>query len=250
MSRLRIAIAIALPAIASPAAATTWAFGGAAGSLASLSNTVAGAATLSVVARGFTQAPSTLTNISQLATLRTIDQIASSIGVVGGANTQLDTNATVVGRVAQPREAFVITSDRVLSLTGIKLSVVDINDTVQIYGVGAGGALVSLGFDGTVAGGLNGLASVVTTGTINATTGGIADVTFITPLARFSQFVFTTRAGGDVLFNGDRGQGYRLDSISAAVVPEPASWAMLIAGFGLVGAALRRRRTAMAHTAA
>jgi hypothetical protein len=27
-------------------------------------------------------------------------------------------------------------------------------------------------------------------------------------------------------------------------VPEPASWAMLIAGFGLTGAAMRRRRTA------
>jgi hypothetical protein len=29
-------------------------------------------------------------------------------------------------------------------------------------------------------------------------------------------------------------------------VPEPASWAMLIAGFGLTGAAMRRRRTAIA----
>lgn len=32
----------------------------------------------------------------------------------------------------------------------------------------------------------------------------------------------------------------------AAVVPEPASWAMLISGFGLVGFAARRRRTAVA----
>jgi hypothetical protein len=30
-------------------------------------------------------------------------------------------------------------------------------------------------------------------------------------------------------------------SFSAAAVPEPASWAMMIAGFGLVGAAMRRR---------
>ncbi|MFN7177077.1 MAG: PEPxxWA-CTERM sorting domain-containing protein, partial [Thermaurantiacus sp.] len=29
------------------------------------------------------------------------------------------------------------------------------------------------------------------------------------------------------------------------VIPEPATWAMLIAGFGLVGGALRRRRTAL-----
>ena len=31
----------------------------------------------------------------------------------------------------------------------------------------------------------------------------------------------------------------------SGVVPEPATWAMLIAGFGLVGAAARRRRTAV-----
>jgi hypothetical protein len=31
-----------------------------------------------------------------------------------------------------------------------------------------------------------------------------------------------------------------------SMVPEPSSWAMLIAGFGLVGAAARRRRVAMA----
>lgn len=33
------------------------------------------------------------------------------------------------------------------------------------------------------------------------------------------------------------------DAVGLAAVPEPASWAMLIAGFGLTGAALRRRRS-------
>jgi len=32
-------------------------------------------------------------------------------------------------------------------------------------------------------------------------------------------------------------------SYGAAAVPEPAAWAMMIAGFGLVGAAMRRRTT-------
>jgi PEP-CTERM motif len=42
--------------------------------------------------------------------------------------------------------------------------------------------------------------------------------------------------------------GPLLDSVSFSVapIPEPASWAMLIAGFGLVGTAMRRRRTAAA----
>ena len=35
-----------------------------------------------------------------------------------------------------------------------------------------------------------------------------------------------------------------LDNVVVSDVPEPSTWAMLIAGFGLVGVAARRRRTA------
>ncbi len=35
------------------------------------------------------------------------------------------------------------------------------------------------------------------------------------------------------------------DVATSAAIPEPASWALLIAGFGLTGAAARRRRTAI-----
>ena len=37
-----------------------------------------------------------------------------------------------------------------------------------------------------------------------------------------------------------------IDSVAGAGIPEPASWALLIAGFGLTGAAMRRRRMAVA----
>lgn len=43
----------------------------------------------------------------------------------------------------------------------------------------------------------------------------------------------TLNAAGDILSSGQ---------IEIAAVPEPASWAMLIIGFGLVGASLRQRR--------
>jgi len=48
----------------------------------------------------------------------------------------------------------------------------------------------------------------------------------------------TTAAGGA----SNLGTIFRLSGAGFVIVPEPASWAMMIAGFGLVGAAARRRR--------
>jgi hypothetical protein len=46
-------------------------------------------------------------------------------------------------------------------------------------------------------------------------------------------------------FSGPDGIDPILDDVSVTTVPEPASWAMLIAGFGLVGAVARRQRHAV-----
>jgi hypothetical protein len=43
-----------------------------------------------------------------------------------------------------------------------------------------------------------------------------------------------------VIFFSD-GNSFELDNIAVSAVPEPAAWALMIAGFGLVGAALRSR---------
>ena len=39
---------------------------------------------------------------------------------------------------------------------------------------------------------------------------------------------------------------FEIDDISGSAVPEPATWAMMITGFGLAGAAIRRRRNTLA----
>lgn len=56
-----------------------------------------------------------------------------------------------------------------------------------------------------------------------------------------------TAAAGDVLTfaalgTSDSYGGY-LDNVMLSGVPEPTTWAMMIAGFGLIGAAMRRRST-------
>lgn len=56
---------------------------------------------------------------------------------------------------------------------------------------------------------------------------------------------------GDFAFSEGGFDAMALDALAfggpiGGVIPEPASWAMMISGFGLVGAAVRRRRTALA----
>lgn len=71
------------------------------------------------------------------------------------------------------------------------------------------------------------------------------------PLANGNQFIPTTNprvfftAGAGEVITGLRfratGVAFEIDDIAGAAVPEPASWALLIAGFGMVGFAMRRR---------
>jgi len=44
------------------------------------------------------------------------------------------------------------------------------------------------------------------------------------------------------IFNTDFVQDFSVEAFSVAVVPEPATWGLMIAGFGAVGFAMRRRR--------
>jgi hypothetical protein len=89
--------------------------------------------------------------------------------------------------------------------------------------------------------------TTVSLGNFNATFGPLASgVGFTTHTITFS----TT--GGNLVFtqNGPSDQqGNLLDNISLASVPEPATWAMMLLGFGGLGAALRQRRRVAAASA-
>ena len=226
----RIASLVALSlALAAPAHAVTVLLGGPTANVASVTRS-SGNLTLQVTAHKFAVAPNSLTSLSQLTGSGLVSVASVGLGVAGGANSQLDTNT------ASARESLLISSDKAFSLSGLKLTSADSNDTLQIYGVGNDGTLTSLGFDGNIRSGLAGAASFVNSA------GDTTALTFLTETAFYKSFLFTTRVGGDVVYGGGRGQGYLIQSLTADAVPEPATWAMLITGFGLVGAAARRRR--------
>jgi hypothetical protein len=244
---------IAIPALVSmPAAATTTvnvSFGGAATNANSMAYTADGVA-FTIEARAFTALPATLTSLSQLSSGLQVRRTAPGIGVNGGASAdQIDTNQ------AARREGLLISADRALGLAGLRLSFIDNDDTLQVYGV-SGSQLVSLGYPGVIRQGLGGSnagLSLLSGGAAGpafaAANNGTQQLDLLAPTAAFSAFFFTTREPGNVAFLGTQGQGYRIDSLrfvagqaQPAAVPEPDSWAMLIAGFGLVGAAARRRR--------
>lgn len=57
-------------------------------------------------------------------------------------------------------------------------------------------------------------------------------------------FTFGGDTAQSAVFNST-GRAFEIDNIATAAVPEPTVWATLVAGFGLIGFSLRRRRPSM-----
>ena len=224
---------------ASPVGAATlltWKFGRTSGTVdvASLTKTT-GSVSVVATARQFAVLPDALVQLSQTTATGLIRQTTPGIGIKGGASDpQIDTNT------ASKAEGILLTASHAFSLKGLKLSYIDANDTLQIYGINADDSLVSIGFGGIIKTGMAGAATV----NFSSANDGTSVLGLLASTGRFSRYLFTTRASGSVNYLGDTGQGYRIDSVTGEV-PEPASWAMMIAGFGLIGVAARRRRSAL-----
>ncbi len=85
------------------------------------------------------------------------------------------------------------------------------------------------------------------TATLSATDGllGLAGITYNSPSARGLENQDKFTVAGNKIFLDFRASspGDNIRVLTAGVVPEPATWAMLVTGFGLLGVAMRRRRS-------
>jgi len=77
---------------------------------------------------------------------------------------------------------------------------------------------------------------------------GASDTPWTVTTVTASSILFTATAGNDLMPDEDffvnvffDGNGPSFFTVAATSVPEPATWALLLAGFGLTGYALRRR---------
>lgn len=240
MNKLTLAaILAASAAVVSPASATIVTFdlgrSPTQNNISSLSTSLSNGLTATVTAKFFSGPVASLDNVSDLRNTANVDGTGANallfvntdgVGIPGGGSpTQIDTNQ------ANRREAVLIEAGSALRLQSFRLAQVDSDDTIRIFGVNADGSLESLGFSGAIVGGGTGF-------TWTPTSGGRGTIAFNPELAPFNRFVVTSFIDG----TNAVGQGFQIRSITAAV-PEPATWAMMIGGFGVVGAASRRRRT-------
>jgi hypothetical protein len=277
MFRRAIALSLMLASVPATAASTlTFNFAGApntnttASSYQFTETGSQGTLTLTASALKFFPTPEALvgTNVTALTTTGLVTQSGGTstspagLGVSGGASSpQIDTNQ--VGTVQAPlREALLLSGNRRFSIHSLTLNFVDVNDTLLVFGIGPDDILVRLGFGstvtgpagnaGTIQGGLDGLATSISSTPVvlnnaqgNPVLGQFTEAFSVAPTELYNRYLFTTRVGGDVIFGGDIGQGYQVLGLTGAL-PEPGTWAMMIGGFGLAGASLRRRRAAVA----
>ena len=121
--------------------------------------------------------------------------------------------------------------------------------TIGSKTIAAGGNILTLGFkDGELLGILDGNNPTVSVSLPASSFTTFTSDFLESPPLFLSDFSITmSGANPSLALSGDRLGDFTAASVGTFnVVPEPGTWAMLIAGFGMVGAARRRRRTVVA----
>ena len=248
MSRFATALAAAAAALAlaAPASAANFVFGGTTktfntGQAFTLAN---GGYTVSATAYSFAQSPAnfqTLMSGQDAATVlgsltaKKIHRDASGIGVCWSGEAASECNQVDANG---PNEMLRIVVSEGVSLFTATFDMVDRDDTLKLYGVTMDGKLQHLGYGGIFDGPGSSMGIGGVTGTWLSGGGDNNRYALTLNTGVYKEFWFGN--------NNDVKDGYRLDAISVGAVPEPTTWALLIGGVGMAGAALRRRRLALA----
>jgi len=117
--------------------------------------------------------------------------------------------------------------------------------TLSLNGTDVFSGSFGLGGGGTDAVFLAGAGATYSTANVVFFGGG--EATIHTPLTLAAGTnTLTFRYSGDAQGTGDEAWGIRALTVTGATVPEPAAWGLLIAGFVMTGAAVRRRSATVA----
>lgn len=195
-------------------------------------STITAGTTIGITLRGFTFGVPVATFAAnpgaQVLTARQVQRTTAGIGVASepgdGQTNQVDNT----GNNELLEIAF--NTPGLYRIVGATFSVVDSNDTLALYGM-TGSTYTRLGFTGDLDG------TPPLAGTIPASMVALGNGRFRYTFGGFQGFN-SFRLGAN-LENGD---GFALESVTLAAVPEPTTWAMMILGFGVIGGALRRRK--------
>jgi hypothetical protein len=214
-----------------------------------LSIAAAGAAV--VLAAGIATSSSAATNFQGIVAVDGYDSVSGGLQIdINNIIPNFSTGNLTVGHSTGPIELFGIYTDEQVNVNpgGLPGDGDATHQNIFVNFTFTNPNLPGSGPDGTVGGETYGVGvagfvdhgHVHWTGPTTVDFAGIGALTITLSDADFGQFV-----NNEGFVNGT----FSLGTIPTAGVPEPASWALMIGGFGMTGAMMRRRRTAVAATA-